>query len=527
MSIINDALAIFSPAWALKREAAAMSYRGLKGYDAANPSRTHRAKKESRGANQAVFAAGKSLREQARWLDENHDLSIGILDRFEERVIGAQGIVVEPQPRSMSGEILDELANDIQRRFATWSLKCDVTGRFSRPELERLVLRSALRDGDVFGQHVMGRVSKFGHPNEQGTQYSIEALEADFIPYELNEPAKRVRQGFEVNAWGQVINYHVLLDHPADQIGFRHKTKAVPASSMMHLGLFKRLHQLRGVSIFHGILTRLADIKDYEESERVAARIAAALAFYIKRGDGQSYVPDQSNESSNREIPIAPGMTFDDLKPGEDVGMIESNRPNVHMVEFRNGQMKAVASGSRSSYSSIARDYNGSYSSQRQELVEQDEPNRIMQQWFCAGWSRPVFRNFLKMEMLNKQDPLVLPPDLDPRTLFDAVYYGPTMPWIDPRKEAEGWEMMIAANVATEADWTRARGRNPTEVKRQRKREVEYNRENHMVTANDPDPSLGDPNSEKDPNSSSGSNAKRNAAKRNADRARRNAEPDQ
>ena len=98
---------------------------------------------------------------------------------------------------------------------------------------------------------------------------------------------------------------------------------------------------------------------------------------------------------------------------------------------------------------------------------------------------------------------------------------------IIPRKEAEGWEMMIAANVATEADWTRARGRNPTEVKRQRKREVEYNRENHMVTANDPDPSLGDPNSEKDPNSSSGSNAKRNAAKRNADRARRNAEPDQ
>ncbi len=321
---------------------------------------------------------------------------------------------------------------------------------------------------------------------------------------------------------GQVVNYHVLLDHPADQVGFRYKTKAVAASNMMHLGLFKRLHQLRGVSIFHGILTRLADIKDYEESERVAARIAAALAFYIKRGDASHYVMDDA--VSSREIPIAPGMTFDDLKPGEDVGMIESNRPNVHMVEFRNGQMKAVAAGSRGSYSSIARDYKGSYSSQRQELVEQDESNRIMQQWFCAGWSRPVFRNFLKMEMLNKQDPLVLPPDIDIRTLFDAVYYGPTMPWIDPRKEAEGWEMMIAANVATEADWTRARGRNPTEVKRQRKREVEYNRENHMVTANDP--SLGDPNSEKNQDSNSGSSAKRNAAKRNADRARRNAEPD-
>ncbi|ABE56526.1 phage portal protein, lambda [Shewanella denitrificans OS217] len=518
MSIINDALAIFAPRLALQREAAAMSYRNLKGYEAASPGRTHKAKKESRGANQAVFAAGKSLREQARWLDENHDLSIGILDRMEERVIGAQGIVVEPQPRSISGEILDDLANDIQRRFGAWSLKCDVTGRYSRPELERLVLRTVLRDGEIFGQHVRGKLPKLGHPNEQGTLYSIEALEPDFVPFELNDLAQRIRHGFEVNTWGQVINYHVLLDHPADQIGFRYQTKSVPAANMMHLGLFKRLHQLRGVSIFHGILTRLADIKDYEESERVAARIAAALAFYIKRGDASMFVTDQSGQQDSRDIPIAPGMTFDDLKPGEDVGMIESNRPNVHLVDFRNGQLKAVAAGTRASYSSIARDYKGNYSSQRQELVEQDEANRIMQQWFCAGWSRPVFRNFLQMEMLNKQDPLILPPDLDMRSLFDAVYYGPTMPWIDPRKEAEGWEMMIAANVATEADWTRARGRNPTEVKRQRKREVDYNRENHMVTANDPDPSLGEQASEKNQDSS---NARRNAAKRSSDRAKR------
>jgi len=504
MSIINDALSYLSPGWALKRQAAAMSYRNLKGYEAASPSRTHKANKEGRGANQAVFAAGKSLREQARWLDENHDLSIGILDRMEERVIGAQGIVVEPQPRSISGEILDELANEIQRRFATWSLKPDVTGRYTRPEFERLVLRTALRDGEVFGQQVRGKVAKFGHPNPQGTQYSIEALEPDYIPFELNDVSSRIRQGLEVNGWGQVVNYHVLLDHPADQIGFRYKTKTVPASNMLHLGMFKRLHQLRGISIFHGILTRLGDIKDYEESERVAARIAAALAFYIKRGDASMFTPDQGDsDSQSREINIAPGMTFDDLAPGEDVGMIESNRPNVHLVDFRNGQLKACAAGTRGSYSSIARDYQGSYSSQRQELVEQDESNRIMQQWFCAGWARPAFRNWLQMELMNKQDPLMLPPDLDTRTLFDAVYYGPTMPWIDPRKESQGWEMMIAGNAATEADWARARGRNPSEVKRQRQREVKFNRENDMVTGNDPEPQNGDNPSEKDKTKSS------------------------
>ncbi|PKH62566.1 phage portal protein [Shewanella sp. Choline-02u-19] len=515
MSWLNNAIAKVSPNWALKREAALQSFEAIKGYEAAKKSRTHKANKESRGANQAVFAAGKSLREQARWLDENHDLSIGILDRMEERVVGAQGIVVEPQPRDLEGNILDDFADDLQRRFGSWSLKPDVTGRYSRPELERLVLRTALRDGEVFGQHVLGKVPKLIHPNEQGTPYSIEALEPDFIPYELNDVAKRIRQGLEVNGWGQVVNYHVLLDHPADQKGFRYKTKPVAKAKMLHLGLFKRLHQLRGVSLFHGIMTRLADIKDYEESERVAARISAALAFVIKRGDATMF---NTSAAGTSNIQFGPGMTTE-LQPGEDIDTLESNRPNVHLVDFRNGQMKAAAAGTRGSYSSIARDYKGSYSSQRQELVEQDESNRIMQQWFCAGWSRPVYRNWLRMELLNRVDPLVLPVNLDIKTLYDAVYYGPTMPWIDPRKEAEGWEMMIAGNAATEAEWARARGRNPAEVKRQRKREVEYNRENEMVTANDPDPLLGE--NQREENSSSTSNARSNQQRRNAERTAR------
>ena len=35
--------------------------------------------------------------------------------------------------------------------------------------------------------------------------------------------------------------------------------------------------------MLHGVIIRLADLKDYEESERVAARIAAAFTMYIKK----------------------------------------------------------------------------------------------------------------------------------------------------------------------------------------------------------------------------------------------------
>ena len=67
---------------------------------------------------------------------------------------------------------------------------------------------------------------------------------------------------------------------------------------------------------------------------------------------------------------MAPGMIFDSLLPGESVEILDANRPNSALIDFRSAMLKMVAAGAGSSYSSIARDYDGTYSSQRQELVE-------------------------------------------------------------------------------------------------------------------------------------------------------------
>lgn len=119
--------------------------------------------------------------------------------------------------------------------------------------------------------------------------FSLELLEADFVPFNLNSTSgQQIRQGIIVNAWGRPTGYRVYKNHPASFAGLNADLKTVSADSMLHLAMRKRLHQLRGISLIHGVITRLSDIKDYEESERVAARIAAALGFYIKRGDAQS-----------------------------------------------------------------------------------------------------------------------------------------------------------------------------------------------------------------------------------------------
>ncbi|SQB66366.1 phage portal protein, lambda family [Citrobacter koseri] len=360
MGIFDRALGAIAPGWAVARARNRML---LQAYEAAQPSRLHKGKRESRSADTAVFAAGVSLREQARALDEDHDIVIGLLDKLEERVIGAQGIQVEPQPLGLDGKLHEDFAARISALWSEWSVRPEVTGMFTRPEAERLALRSALRDGEIFTQLVRGPVAGLTHSTS--VPFSLELLEADFVPMNLNSVAgQQVRQGIIVNAWGRPTGYRVYKYHPANMARFSAELKTVSAENMLHLAQRRRLHQLRGVSLLHGVIKRLSDIKDYEESERVAARIAAALGFYIKRGDAASFPGDddwKGPEKKYRHFDIAPGMIFDDLAPGEDLGMVESNRPNVHLHEFRNGQLRAVAAGSRGTYSSIARDYNGTY----------------------------------------------------------------------------------------------------------------------------------------------------------------------
>lgn len=476
MNMLDKVIAALSPSWASQR---AKSRYTIQAYEAATPSRIHKARREGRDANQLTQMGGKSLREQARWLDSNHDLVIGILDKIEERVVGSKGIIVEPQPLSLTGQIHDDLAKQIRTAWSEWSIRPEVTGQFTRPMLERLLVRTWIRDGEVFAQLVRG--NQKGLDKQAGIPFWLEALEPDFVPIHLDDTSKNIRQGIQLNHWGRPQSYFVYksLLTTGQQMG---DLKSILTENMLHLKYVRRLHQIRGNSLFSGILTRLSALKDYEDAELTAARIAASLGMYIKKGDAGTY--DDGSDEGDRSLDIVPGIIFDGLKPGEDVGMIKSDRPNQNLENFRNGQLRAVAAGSRGSYSSIARDYNGTYSAQRQELVESFEGYYILQDTFCGSVSRPVYRQWLNMAITSGV--IVVPPDIDPDSLYNATYSGPVMPWIDPLKESNAWKTQIRGGAASESDWVRARGGNPAEVKRRRKAEIDENKRLGLVFDTDP-----------------------------------------
>lgn len=466
LTLADRLVAWFNPVAATRR---AHARSVLAYYEAAKPDRLRKGRRATGSANDEVLRGGAALRQIPRHLEQNYDLALGVLNTLVANIVGAQGIGVEPQPRNLDGSINDALAREIMELHKEWKKRPEVTGQHDWPSTERLLARSWARDGDVFTQLVAGAIPGLDH----GTRvpFSVEMLEADYVPQQMNSLAPaRIVQGVELNAWGAPVAYHVFKSDPLEGgalLGAQ--TKRMSADRMLHLKTVHRIRQVRGVSVFASVLNRFDDLKDYEESERIAAKIAASMAAYIKKGAPDMYqAGDPLDPTAPRSMKFRPGMVFDDLLPGEEIGMIDTNRPNPNLETYRSGQLKAIAAGTGPSFSSIARTYDGTYSAQRQELVESYAIYGVLSAEFISRISRPVYERFVATAVASGV--LRVPAGLKPGTLADATYMPPAMPWIDPRREAEAWGMLEDRAYASGPEIIRKRGGNPMDVLEQQGR---------------------------------------------------------
>ncbi len=490
MNLMDRLVGVFSPQAAFRR---VRFRRALAAYESARPPRQRRHPGDNSSGDVALEGAGEALRAQARHLDQNHDLAVGVFNVLVNNVIGPHGIGVEPQPRERSGEPHRSLADALSVLYADWCKTPEVTGQLSWAKAQRLAFLTQMRDGEVFCKELLGYVPLLRH----GTRvpYTLELLEPDFCPFEHNDPGQNIVQGVQCNAWGRPTQYHFLDAHPGAGWSVQTRTRAHDARQVIHLKTTRRLHQRRGVSVLAPVLARLSDIKDYEESERVAARVAAAAAFYIKKGEPSMF--DESDPAAHeRTFSVNPGMVFDDLAPGEDVGTIESKRPSALLSPFRDAMLKAVSAGTMTSYSSIAKNYNGTYSAQRQELVEQWGHYLAMSTDFIGALMVPTYERFVRMAVMSGA--LRVPTDLDPASLYDADYIPPSMPWIDVLKEARADSELISWMLTSPQRVMRRRGLNPRAIMTQYEQWVREIEARGIGQYFGPSPPAPDPDDEDD-----------------------------
>ena len=457
MKLIENAIAVISPKWAYRRE----QFRAA--YEAAKPSRLRKTGADNSSGDTVVGKAGPALRGYARQLEQNYDLAEGILKVLINKTVGPNGISHEPMPRRKDGTIHTEFSKLLLDLWKDFILKPEVTGEMDWAASERLAARTWFRDGEVLTQLLEGSVPELVH----GTRvpFSIELIEADQLPFDYTDINKAITQGVQRNKWGRPTFYHIYKTHPGGstyRLDFN--TTAISADRMLHPKIANRIKQARGVSVFASVIRRLEDLKDYEESERIAARVAAALTGYIKKGTPEEYAAPPGDKK-DRTFSMKPGLIFDGLKEGEDVGTIDSNRPSALLTPFHDAMLRFTSAGVGATNSSVSKNYNGTYSAQRQELVEGDDNYKALTSLWVGQYSRPIRNRFVSMAVASGLAPI--PSDLDITTLYDAEYRGPAMVWIDPVKEVQGNKMQERAGYKSAQQIIRERNGNPADTMEQ------------------------------------------------------------
>jgi lambda family phage portal protein len=421
-------------------------------FDAAKPSQYWQRPGDLKSANAVMDHARTTVRSWARYLDENHDLAIGVLDDVEKKVIGC-GIQVSPKVLGRDGKPAKEANERLAALWREWTLNTpESTRTLPWVKVEQLVCRSWMRDGEVLIQHLEGRAPI---QHRARVPYSIEPIEADFLPFDLirdtTPTQNRIVHGVELTDWREPVAYWLYKEHPGN-VGINGITggrspiypdvKRVSADQITHIKHVRRFDQVRGVSVLVGVLQRLEDIKDYEESERIAARVAAAMCAVITKSTDFGGGAVNTDDVGTRLMEMNPGQIFDQLLPGEKVEMIGSDRPNTNLGNFRGDQLRAVSAGTGTSASSVSRNYNGTYSSQRQELVETWVGYEQAREYLYGAFYRPVWQRFARMAYAAG---LVPRTNVDPMTMLDVDFIGPAMPWINPVDEVDAQAKAVEA----------------------------------------------------------------------------------
>jgi len=488
MKWVDLAIAGLFPKFAMKRMQARQGIKAF--YEAAKVSQYHKTRNVTGSPDDETKGASDKLRIQARHLEQNHDIARGVLDVLVDNTVGL-GIRPAPMVMNAAGELDRDVNDQLLKLWKDWVKVPEVTHEHSYYGLQRIMARSWYRDGEVLSQFLEGTSRGLDH----GTvvPFSLEPLEADYLPSDMDDEGKGIIQGVKKNQWGRPTQYFIFKKFPT---GFVYsntsETKRVNADRMLHLKFVDRLKQTRGVSVFASVINRLDDIKEIEESERVAARVAAAMTGFIKKGSPDMYVAPDAGEDT-REMEFNPGMIFDNLQLGEEVGTISSNRPNNELIPFRDSQLKAAAAGTGSSYSSISRNYDGTYSSQRQELSESYVHYGILWSAFTERFCTPVWERFVRAAVTAKL--VELPAGVDMDTLYDVSHSRPAMVTVDPAKEMSGIRDELDLRISSLSQIQRRRGNDPDEVRAEIVREREMDEEAGLA----PNMEEGDPDDPENP----------------------------
>ncbi len=449
-----------------------------------------------------------TMRERGRDLVRNHGITTGAINTLVDNVVGT-GLQCQPRPDAealgWSRETADAWAEEVSRAWATFAEapEFDAARHATFHDMTTEVFCNQLVNGEAL-------VLPLWRPSRAGTRWAtcFQGIEPDRLSTPVGrETDRRMRDGVEVNRYGEPVAYHIRTAHPGAWLeGGWEAPRWERVRARMSWGRRRALHifrrerwgQHRGKPIMAPIMSALRMYDKYADAELRAAVVNAMVAAFVESpmdgetmagmwGSATEYMQDRAEWDVTLE-----GGTIQQLFPGDKVSSFAPNRPNAEFDKFSENMLRHVGVGLNLPYELLMRDFSKTnYSSARAALLEAWRHFRSRRAWLATQWCQPVYE--LWLEEAVGRGVIRAPGFYEAREAYSrARWIGPGRGWIDPKKEAEAAEIRMRAGVTTLEEECAEQGRDWRDVLEQRRLEETVRQDKGLAPAGDPGASEND-----------------------------------
>ncbi len=425
-------------------------------------------------ADSALLPDLPLLRERSRDLIRNNPIAAGAINTAVTNVIGT-GLKLQARPDrqilNMNDEKADQWESGVEREFRMWAAKpqfCDMRKTSSFADLQDLVFRQTLENGDVFTVMARERTPAFPYT------LRLQIVEGDRVCNDGNaRDTEQLAGGIERGPSGAPAFYHILDQHPGNWLYRSGLTwTKVPAfgersglRNVIHSYRVLRPGQSRGVPYLAPVIETLKQLGRYTEAELMATVVAALFTVFIKTeggalGSGLGNMvaatgESNSSTSSEKEVKLGNGALIG-LRPGESIETAEPKRPSGNFDFFVKAVLEQVGVALEIPFEMLIGHFSASYSASRAALLEAWRFFRGRRHWLATSFCQEVYETFLYEGVSLGRIPAPgFFSDPSIRAAYSgAIWIGEAPAQIDPMKEVNAAEKRLELCLSTRDEET-------------------------------------------------------------------------
>lgn len=427
----------------------------------------------SNDLNVALQSELRLLRARSRSMCRNNPYAASAINQFLNFIIGTgftlQMRVVRPV---IEQDVLvmeeDEQHNDtVEALFGEWSADVDYTTAEECPDsfidFQEQALVRLIEDGEIFVQKYVDR----SHPT---VPFRLQIIDADWIDtYEYSYNRNPIVMGVEIDrdSLRPVAYWRYRMRAEDARYPLKSETVRVPASEMVHI--FPRMvpFQVRGVPFMSAVMRTLFNAVDYNDTQMIRNKIAAAFSVLLKGGQkpGNPLRDTTSSETSNGDgfpvdangnviSTIAPGI-FGTLPEGVEPFLVNPTSPESTFDQFMIHQLRPSAAGIRygMSYYGMTRDTSAATFASGRVAENMDfQGYRRLQRFFGRKLLRNILHGWMDAAVLSGQ---VTAPTYGVDPAFWRRHEWMPSSWargINPSQEVEASGRSMELNLTTFED---------------------------------------------------------------------------